>query len=380
MSKTALIIDIKPDAGGGIGMCLSKLNYLSKIQKENFLVISTYKSTSQLLKKKYKIDNVFYNKSEPVNKIINFISKKISFFSSSLEKFLERKKINKIFFLSPSYLNLLIKKISYIYTIWDLSHLEKKLDKLPEHSREVKSIRDKCYQLASKDASYIIIGTKENKSKFIKKYNCRNKKLKILKFKPFICYINKTKISKLDHLYKNQKNFFLYPAQYWSHKNHEFLIDFFEKYKEDKLINNFKLICTGFDKGNYYNLKKKIKLKKIEKKIILFKYLEDEHLQYLYKRCIGLIFPSLIGSHSFPMHEAFYFRKPVFYNKEILSNEFKNFVYLIDVKSVDSLYQKIKNHFGKNNKKIIIEAERKFKILFDEKKIISDIKFLLSNI
>ena len=380
MFKTALIIDVKPDAGGGIGMCLSKLNYFRKIQKENFLVVSTYKSTSLFLKKKYKINNVFYNKSGPVNKIINFYSKKIRFFYSSFEKFLEENKVNKIFFLSPSYLNLLIQKINYIYTVWDLSHLEKNLDKLPEHSREVKNIRDKCYQLAANNASYIIIGTKENKSKFIKRYNCKNKKLKILKFKPFICNKNKIKISEINHLYRNQKNFFLYPAQYWSHKNHEFLIDFFEKYKEDKLINNFKLICTGFDKGNYHNLKKKINLKKIENKKILFKYLEDEHLQYLYKRCIGLIFPSLIGSHSFPMHEAFYFRKPVFYNKEILSNEFKKFVYLIDIKSVDSLYAKIKNHFSKNNNKLIIKAERKFKILFNEKKIISDIKFLLNNI
>ena len=59
------------------------------------------------------------------------------------------------------------------------------------------------------------------------------------------------------------------------------------------------------------------------------------------------------------MHEAFYFRKPVFYNKEILSNEFKKFVYLIDIKSVDSLYAKIKNHFSKNNNKLIIKAEKK---------------------
>ena len=229
MFKTALIIDVKPDAGGGIGMCLSKLNYFRKIQKENFLVVSTYKSTSLFLKKNIKSIMFFIIKSGPVNKIINFYSKKIRFFYSSFEKFLEENKVNKIFFLSPSYLNLLIQKINYIYTVWDLSHLEKNLDKLPEHSREVKNIRDKCYQLAANNASYIIIGTKENKSKFIKRYNCKNKKLKILKFKPFICNKNKIKISEINHLYRNQKNFFLYPAQYWSHKNHEFLIDFFEK-------------------------------------------------------------------------------------------------------------------------------------------------------
>ena len=380
MIKIALIIDIKTNAGGGIGMCLTKLNYLKKIKNKNFLIITTYKSTSLLLEKKYKINNIFYNKNSAINKIINLCSKKTNFFSSSFENFLLKKNINKIFFLNPSYLNLLIKKISYIYTIWDLSHTEKNLDKLPEHNKIVKNIRDKCYQLAAKKASYIVIGTKENKYKFIKKYKCKNKKLKILKFKPYICTKKNVKLSKINAYYRKQKNFFLYPAQYWEHKNHKFLVNFFEKYKDNKLIKNFNLVCTGHDKGNFSYLKKIIKLKKLEKKIILLKYLEDDVLYYLYKQSIGLIFPSLIGSHSFPMHEAFYFRKPVFYNKKILSNEFKKFVYLIDIKSIDNLYKKIKTHFSKNNSKVINNAKKKFEMLFNEKKIISDIKLILDKI
>ena len=98
MIKIALIIDIKTNAGGGIGMCLTKLNYLKKIKNKNFLIITTYKSTSLLLKKKYKINNIFYNKNSTINKIINFCSKKTYFFSSSFENFLLKKNINKIFF------------------------------------------------------------------------------------------------------------------------------------------------------------------------------------------------------------------------------------------------------------------------------------------
>ena len=38
MIKIALIIDIKTNAGGGIGMCLTKLNYL-KAQKYMYFVV-----------------------------------------------------------------------------------------------------------------------------------------------------------------------------------------------------------------------------------------------------------------------------------------------------------------------------------------------------
>ena len=100
MIKIALIIDIKTNAGGGIGMCLTKLNYLKKIKNKNFLIITTYKSTSLLLEKKYKINNIFYNKNSAINRIINFCSKKTNFFSSSFENFLLKKNINKIFFLN----------------------------------------------------------------------------------------------------------------------------------------------------------------------------------------------------------------------------------------------------------------------------------------
>ena len=73
MIKIALIIDIKTNAGGGIGMCLTKLNYLKKIKNKNFLIITTYKSTSLLLEKKYKINNIFYNKNIRLESVHNAI-------------------------------------------------------------------------------------------------------------------------------------------------------------------------------------------------------------------------------------------------------------------------------------------------------------------
>ena len=378
MKKIALILDTKVDSGGALGMCLTKINYIKKLSGVNLVVITTYKSTSDLLKKEYKINNFFYNKNSIINRFINFFFRlKISSISS-LETCLKKLKIDKIFFITPSYLNILIKKIDYNYTVFDLSHLDKRLINLSEHDIKTRRIRDLSYEEASKYAKFIIIGTSENKDFFKKYYKCSPEKLKVIKFVPYICTLKdiNNKISSSDQLFKN---FLLYPAQYWEHKNHKFLINFFNKFGTIDKLKNITLVCTGYDKGQLKYLKELVNSKNLNKKIKLLNYVSDDELKLLYKNSIGVVFPSLIGSHSFPLYEAFYFKKPIFYNEDILSKEFKELVYLIDIKSEQDLYNKISSFLDNKIKsqKIINNAEKKFYQIFNEEKIINQLKFVL---
>ena len=377
MKKIAVIIDIKIDSGGGLGMCLAKINYLNKIETSNITFITTYKSTSNILSNVYKIKNIFFNKNNIFNKFKNlFFKLKINNYSS-LESFLNSLNINKVFFISPSYLNILIKELDYIYTIWDLSHLDKKLAHLPEHDAKTIRIRERSYKEAARKAKFIVIGTEENKKFFYENYNCDLKKLAVIKFLPFLCLLKKQSFLK-KQLVKFE-NYLLYPAQYWEHKNHKFLIDFFDEYKFDNSINKIMLVCTGHDKGCLNKLQNIIKVKNLNN-IKLLGFVSDEELISLYNNAMGVIFPSLIGSHSFPLYEAFYFQKPVFYNEKILSNELKKYVYLIDVSSKKSLYKKILNFLEDDKKKnqITLNAKKKFDEIFDEKKIIDNLKYLIT--
>ena len=49
LKKIAIIMDIKIDSGGALGMCLTKINYIKNIGIQNFNIITTYKSTSDFL-------------------------------------------------------------------------------------------------------------------------------------------------------------------------------------------------------------------------------------------------------------------------------------------------------------------------------------------
>tara|TARA_A100001011_G_C14222345_1_gene804961 strand:- start:16 stop:1146 length:1131 start_codon:yes stop_codon:yes gene_type:complete len=375
--KIVCIIDIKPDSGGGLGMCLTKINYIKKLKQKKILILTTYKSTSEYLKKKYKIDNFFYNKNLPIFRFINYLSKKIPIIQSHFERFLINNNVDKVFFLSPSYLNILIKKLNFVYTVWDLSHLEKKLESLPEHDIKVRNSRDNSYKYSAEKAKFIIIGTKENRDKFINNYKCTEEVVYVKKFPPYISLIKNENVETPSV----PENYLLYPAQYWEHKNHKYLIKFFEDFRLDLDSKNISLVCTGYDKGILKNLLSVIKKKNLQDRIFLLNYVSDQELKFLYQNSFGIVFPSLIGSHSFPLYEAFYFEKPVFYNKEILSKELLKYVYPIDVNFTQSFYNQLIKIYDENEtKKLTDKAKNKFNEIFDEKKIIQNLESMIKKI
>ena len=165
-------------------------------------------------------------------------------------------------------------------------------------------LRNKSYFV--KSAKKIIVGTLENKKKFCNYYDVSKNKLDVIKFPPNLCTI-KSNISNINNIDIKKNFFLLYPDQYWKHKNHKYIIDTFIKYKKEKFLKDLFLICSGHDKGELDKLKKIVKKNKLENKIKFLNYISDEELIYLYKNCFGLVFPSYIGSHSFPLYEGFLF-------------------------------------------------------------------------
>ena len=122
-----VVIDMKLDAGGALHMTQSHLFYLERLkkfnQKLNISLITTNKLLFLYLKKKYKFKIFLYRKDFFLFRLLNYLYKKTcTLFSlnSHFESFLKQKKINLVYFSSPSYLVLLFKNLSFIYTslIW----------------------------------------------------------------------------------------------------------------------------------------------------------------------------------------------------------------------------------------------------------------------
>ncbi len=161
-----------------------------------------------------------------------------------------------------------------------------------------------------------------------------------------------------------------YPAQYWAHKNHKFIIDAFEKFSTQN-ESDIDCIFAGSNKGNLSYIKGLINSKNLNNKIHVYEYLTDEEIVYLFKNCFAVVVPTLVGSISFPVIEGFFFKKPVICNINNLDDEYKKHVLSLDIANPQSL-DNVLNYIKTSPKEIefkVSEAKTFFDQLYDEQKL-----------
>ena len=302
---------------------------------------------------------------------MNYLYKKIIKYiviDSHFEFFLKKKKINLVYFSSPSYLVLLFRNLNFIYTVFDL--VEKKLENLSEHKKSIISIRNKCYKHSSIYADKIFITNDQRKKIFINNYNCQEEKVFTIQFPPSLCSpkIESKKVV-ISFLNKKVNSYMLYPAQYWSHKNHSYIIKSMSRFRSSHL-KNLGCIFTGNDKGYLSYLQILAKKQGVEEKIIFFNYLSNDQLVHLYNNCFCVLFPSLIGFDSFPLYESFYFKKMIIYNQYLIDKSYKNNFISLDIKKFDDLERKLLyfNKYKKYFKKKVSTNFQFYKKNFFQKK------------
>lgn len=103
-------------------------------------------------------------------------------------------------------------------------------------------------------------------------------------------------------LIKNQ--FYLYPAQFWAHKNHYNLINAFYSLQSEPANKTLKLILCGADKGNMKYIKSLIHMLGLSDYVILPGFISNKDLYALYKNAVALVMPTFLGPTNLPLIEA----------------------------------------------------------------------------
>jgi glycosyltransferase involved in cell wall biosynthesis len=98
------------------------------------------------------------------------------------------------------------------------------------------------------------------------------------------------------------RQFFFYPAQFWAHKNHYNLLVAFQIISE--VYPHLKLVFTGSDKGNLDYIKEVIHHLKLESKVVLSGFVDNDTLYTLYKNANALVMPTFLGPTNIPLLEA----------------------------------------------------------------------------
>tara|TARA_B100001057_G_scaffold432866_1_gene461298 strand:- start:4109 stop:5347 length:1239 start_codon:yes stop_codon:yes gene_type:complete len=316
------------------------------INKNNLEILEKYNLQIKYFNKKFTNLNIIkiydYLTGKLIKKLFNFI-----FNLNKFESFLLSNSVDLVYFNSMSSTALFLKKIDYIVSFWDMAHLDYPL--FPECKENYHSIsaREYIYKTLADQSLYIITDSKEGMRKFLKRYNVEEKKLKIIYSEPSSQILKRKKVDDnfstevLKKFELLNKKFIFYPAQYWAHKNHIYIIEaisLIEKKKDKELI----AVFCGTDKNNLDYLKSFTKKLKIEKSIKFLDFLSEDELNELYKNSFAIVVPTYFGPTNHLPIEGFYFEKPVFYSN-IWSDieQVKDAVISIDLNNPNDLANKL---------------------------------------
>ena len=235
----------------------------------------------------------------------------------------------------------LSKKIYKIATLHDVQELY-----FPEFfTAETRAQRAKDYLSIVKECDTIVVSYQHIKDDLVKYFNGDSTKIKVVLLPMNNLWFNylshETPINN-DLVQKLPKDYILYPANSWKHKNHLGLIKAV-KYIIHEKKKNINLILTGNLDTEFGNeLKQLVKELGLYDNILFFGIVPEEVLLYLYKRCKGVVIPTLYEAGSFPLMESILLGVPVIAsNVTSLPETIDNNEYVFDPNNTEELAHKL---------------------------------------
>ena len=375
MFKIGVFLEGSPKMGGGFFQSLKSSMMLLNIEKykSNIELIITDNST-----KNYFLDKNIKPKLFKSNIIQRYFSElfEIDLFRDLLNKlkinhpftkFIKKNEYDLIIFLGPSRMAKYCLEVSFVFNIWDLDH--KKNTQFPEHNlnftyeKKEKLLKEIIYR-----AFKIIVPHESNKNDLKDLYKISENLITVQNFIPMLPEIyNKGKKEKLNYndIYKkfnlpSEKKIIFYPAQFWAHKNHKYIIDAVEILK-DNSNNEFFFVFCGADKGNFSYIKKLVSKKKLNDYFKIIPFIDDDSIISLYLNCSAVIMPTYCGPTNLPIYESFYFKKVIFYTQGLIPNDKINDRLIeININSPIDLYEKLSILTNKDKIDKIVNDNFKF--------------------
>ena len=148
--------------------------------------------------------------------------------------------------------------------------------------------------------------------------------------------------------YNLKFDYIFYPAQFWAHKNHIYILKGLNILKKDSSI-KLGVIFSGSDQGNLSYIKDMTKKFNLDDQVRFTGFVPSEEINMLYSQSLALVMPTYFGPTNMPPLEAFKLNIPVIYSDLPGSrDQVKDAALLLDLSDPNSLVLNLKKLLSSN--------------------------------
>ena len=355
-----VFFDYTIESGGNFQQSLNNVLLANSLASSEIdvKIITTKKKNLKILKKyelKYLlyIPNIFSRVCNRYKEIANtfiYILIKLFFKKSHFEKFLEENKIDLIYFTAQSnYINY-TKSINYIFTLFDLCHRD--CPEFPEvRNNTIFESRENEFQKNLPRAIAVLTDSNLGKKNAIYRYRLDANRVYVFPLSPSSTiqsknfrtdYKTDNAFIDIKKKYELKYDYIFYPAQFWAHKNHIYILKALNILRNESSI-SLGAIFSGGDHGNLSYIKDMTKKFNLENQIRFVGFVPNEEMVFLYSQSIALVMPTYFGPTNMPPLEAFKLNVPVLYSDlPGLRDQVNDAALLLDLDDPNSLVSNLK--------------------------------------
>jgi len=265
---------------------------------------------------------------------------------SPIEKILAKHKIDLAYAVSPAVWPRDLEEINYITTVWDLSHRDD--PEFPEvrWDRQLEA-REKNYRALLPRAIAIFVDSELGKKNIVHRYGIDEERVYVMPFQAAAATRESSSSDSRSLIdvrakYNLDMPYVFYPAQFWAHKNHVYLLEGLRALEQRHGL-HIGAIFSGGDQGNLAYVKSYVRNVHLEDRVRFVGFVENEEIPELYRQSVALVMPSYFGPTNLPPLEAFELGVPVLYSdKAGLRDQVGDAALLMDLNDPASLASHLK--------------------------------------
>ncbi|WP_296041637.1 glycosyltransferase [uncultured Agrobacterium sp.] len=314
----AVIIDKKITVGGGFNQAVNAAQQMIAVAPSCYdvRVLTRVEENVEILREiGLQVDLLEIPKRSVADRIKRFATsrRKNNESISPFEKEMMRQNVALVYFTSPSPSALELQTTPFIFTIWDLCHLEH--PEFPEvcHAREFEK-REELFSKAVAKA-FLTITDSEYTTEIAK--NRYGGRFLAVPFAPAPFMKSSKNLLSVLEKYQLEANYLFYPAQFWAHKNHVRLLEAAAIIKAETGAAP-KIVFSGGEQGHKKHIETLTHRLGLEATTRFLGFVPPEEVAALYDGSLALVMPSYFGPSNLPPLEAWSRGKPVLYPKQFV--------------------------------------------------------------